>query len=68
MTSFIPGDMVVSDKYGPGKVTRCNVTNDAIVMVSYKSGPYNCAYDGRTGRRLPRFGSDTICHVEVPHG
>lgn len=68
MASFIPSDKVVSDQYGPGKVTRCNVANECIVLVSYKSGPYNCAYDSRTGHRMPRFGSDTIRHEEVPNG
>lgn len=65
MTNFIPGDLVTSDKYGPGKVTRCNLTTPTIVLVSYKSGPYNCAYDGRTGHRCPRFGTDTITHEEA---
>lgn len=68
MDKFKPGDKITSSLYGPGTVTGYSATDAPIVLVRYAAERYDCAYDERTGRRMPRFGSDTIRHEEVSHG
>ena len=65
MADFIPGDKVVSDKYGAGRITAYSKVIDEAVLVTFGPDQIDNAYDPHTGHRLPRFGSDVITHQEV---
>lgn len=60
---FKPGDKVISDRYGLGRVTGLSAARAGVVLVTFADGQHECAYDDYTGNRLPRFGHDTITEV-----
>ena len=54
-----PGDHVISNRYGPGRVTS-KASVDGCVDVSYPDGPYDCIYNAFNGKRYLTIGHDII--------
>ena len=59
MRGLIPGDRVISDRYGPGKVTS-DSTVPGCVDVYFSADNYDCIYNRFTGKRYLKIGHDTI--------
>jgi hypothetical protein len=65
MTAFSPGDLIISDRYGPGKVTALS-GRPGYVLASFGETIDN-QYNAETGRRCAVYGSDTIVKREAEH-
>lgn len=56
---LIPGDRIISDRYGKGHVTS-ESSVPGCVDVYFSANSYDCIYNAHTGKRYLTIGHDTI--------